>query len=149
MASGANDPVGEIPPLSDAASKGRGLSAEALSSARDMLSRFEHPARISPVSRTATRTTNPPAFPPFRFDNFIKQSCRAPSLLHKSQAGCHRRGSIYQRFSLTDLAPSVVIAGIIALGSFYRDPIRKPFTDSREFSRITKQSQKQIRVSRW
>src|ERR1700730_7789779 len=102
MAVGANDPVGEIPLLSDVASKGRCWSAEALSSTRGRLSRREHPARISPITRTMTRTANPEALRPLPFDSFMKQSCRAPSLLHKSQTGCHRWGLIYQPLSRSD-----------------------------------------------
>src|SRR5450432_3012353 len=115
MADGASEPVGEIPPLSEVASKGRCWSALTFSTAVGRLSRCEHPASVNAMS-AATRTMTGMALRQFPFD-FIKQSCGAPALLHKSQDGCHRRRSIYQRLSGGVEIERVVIAGIIALAS--------------------------------
>src|SRR6185295_19649477 len=93
IAVGVKEPVGEIPPLSDAASKGKCWSAAVFSSIPGRLSRREQPARISPIKRTE----NPAAFRQFPLDNVINQSCRARPPPDKSQAGCHRPQPIYQR----------------------------------------------------
>ena len=61
MAVGVKEPVGEIPPLSDVASKGKCWSAAVFSSIPGRLSRREQPARISPIKRTE----NPAAFRQF------------------------------------------------------------------------------------
>jgi hypothetical protein len=106
---GVRELVGEIPPLSDAASKGKCWSA-AFSSIPGRLSRREQPARISPIKRTV----NTAAFRQFPFDNFIKQSCRARPLSDKSQAGCHRPRPIYQRVKGSAGDRDVFITGIIA-----------------------------------
>jgi hypothetical protein len=106
---GVRELVGEIPPLSDAASKGKCWSA-AFSSIPGRLSRREQPARISPIKRTV----NTAAFRQFPFDNFIKQSCRARPLSDKSQAGCHRPKPIYQRVKGSAGDRDVFITGIIA-----------------------------------
>src|SRR5271165_1211278 len=120
MASGASDAVGEIPPVSDAASKGRCCSAEALSPAKGALSRREHPAIVSVISSAIKGATNPATPRPLcAFDNFIRQSCRSPSLLHKSQDGCHRWGPIYQLFSLMLEMACVDIAVCPALVAYF------------------------------
>src|ERR1700722_12221122 len=95
IAGGVREPVGKIPPLSDAASKGKCWSVLAVSSAVGMVSCCAPPARI----RTPSTAKSTAAFRQLPSDDFIRQSCRAPTLPDKSQEGCHCRRPIRQSLS--------------------------------------------------
>src|ERR1700693_4411347 len=95
IAVGVREPVGKIPPLSDVASKGKCWSVFAVSSAVGMLSCCAHPASV----RTTNTTKSTAAFRQLPSDDFIRQSCRAPTLPDKSQEGCHCRRPIRQSLS--------------------------------------------------